>query len=306
MYQFFSAKKIIELLEQHQIPTIASLMEIAEAELTHRSIPAIRENMGYRLQVMREAIIAGKSTSQRSPSTLSGGDSVKMAGIKESTMFLSEVARRAMEYALAVMESNARMGKIVAAPTAGSAGIIPGGILATQECFGLSEDTAIDGLLTASAVGIIIAHKATFSAAKAGCQAEVGSSTAMAAAALGAMRGFSPAQCLNAAAIALKNLLGLACDPIGGYVEVPCVKRNAIGISHAMTACDMTLAGIISVVPFDEVVLAMNDVAQNMHSNIRETSRGGLAITPTAQKIVLGDNLQKGMSCHKNQLDKND
>lgn len=291
---------MLALLTEHKLDTIAELMQLAEQELTSRPINEIRDNMGYRLNVMREAIKNGRENTARSQSTLSGGDSIKMAEVDGGSLFMSEVARRAMEYSLGVMENNAKMGKIVAAPTAGSAGIVPGGIMSVIECLDLDEEKGIDGLLTASAVGIVIAHKATFSAAKAGCQAEIGVSAAMAAAAISAMRGMSPVQCLNAASIALKNMLGLACDPVGGYVEVPCVKRNAIGICHAMTASDMSFAGIESVIPFDDVVMAMNDVAKNMHSNIRETSKGGLAITPTAQQIVLGNGIQKGMmSCHK-------
>jgi len=243
---------------------------------------------------MKEAIVNGRDNPRPSRSGMIGGDAKKVSELFGKNIFLSEVMRKASEYALGIMESNARMGKIVAAPTAGSSGIIPGGILAIQEEFGLSEDMAVEGLLTSAGVGIIIASISTFSAARAGCQAEVGASSAMASAAFSAMRGMPPEQCLNSAALALKNLLGLACDPIGGLVEVPCVKRNAIGVVHAMTASDMSFAGVKSVVPFDEVVEAMNSIADNMHEDIRETARAGLAVSPTSVRIL--EEMQKKAS----------
>lgn len=308
-YQFFSAKKLLKLLKKHEIATIAELVVLAENELTKRTPKEIRENMGKRLDVMRKAILESNTSKEKSKSGMSGGDALKVRNYKTDRGFLSPIMTKAVEYALAVMETNARMGRIVAAPTAGSAGIVPGAIIATQEVWDLSEDVAVDGLLTSAGLGIIIAHNATFSAAAAGCQAEIGTSSAMACAAVSAMRGMSPEKILNAAALSLKNMLGLACDPIAGLVESPCVKRNALGVSHAMTASELSNAGIISVVPFDEVVMAMNNVASNMHSNIRETSKGGLAITPTGQKIhkmVFGKNLKSAKNkteakhaCHK-------
>lgn len=155
-----------------------------------------------------------------------------------------------------------------------------------QEDFGYSDEEAARALLTSAGIGMIIAHIATFSAAKAGCQAEVGASSSMAAAAISELRGMSPEQCIEASALALKNMLGLACDPIAGLVEVPCAKRNMIGVCHAMTASDMSYAGISSVVPFDEVVMAMNNIAKNMTPAIRETSTGGLAVSPTGKRIA--------------------
>ncbi len=285
-FQFYSAKKLLNLIQDSKAMNICDIMLKAEEELTRNNRDRIFENMRYRLSIMKDAISSELSNEKKSKSKMIGGESEKMKEIKNENIFLSEIMRRACEYSLAVMEKNARMGRIVAAPTAGSSGILPGGIIATEECLHLSEDKSVEALFTAGAIGIIIAHNATFSAAEAGCQAEVGASSAMAAAALSSMRGMSPEQCINAAALALKNMLGLACDPIGGLVEVPCVKRNALGISHAMTASDMSLAGIKSVVPFDEVVLAMNNVAKSMGENIRETSRGGLAVSDTAKEII--------------------
>ncbi len=293
--QFFSAAKLLQLIAQHDdLTTIADAVLAAEHELTSRQPTEIRANMAIRLTVMRDAISQSLHNPARTKSTLSGGDAKRMHEHTPEHNFLSPVMHRATQYALAVMETNARMGKIVAAPTAGSAGIVPGGIIALQEEWHMTEDQCVDGLLTSAGIGIIIAHNATFSAAKGGCQAEVGVSTAMCSAALSAMRGLSPERCLNSASLALKNMLGLACDPIAGLVEAPCVKRNAIGVAHAMTSAEMSAAGITSNVPFDEVVEAMNNVAANMHANIRETSKGGLAVTPTGKRItkmIFGKNL---------------
>lgn len=285
-FQFRSGKKLLELIQEKKKTTIAEIVLAAEEELTGRRQDEVFENMRHRLRIMKEAIAKGRDNTNLSRSGMVGGDAKKVSELFGKDIFLSEVMRKASEYALGIMESNARMGRIVAAPTAGSSGIIPGGILAIQEDLNLSEDVAVEGLLTSAGIGIIIASISTFSAARAGCQAEVGASSAMAAAAFSAMRGMSPERCLNAAALALKNLLGLACDPIGGLVEVPCVKRNAIGVVHAMTASDMSFAGVTSVVPFDEVVEAMNSIAENMHENIRETSHAGLAVSPTSTRIL--------------------
>ena len=273
-------------MEVYNIPTIAEVVLKGEEELTGRKPEEVRANMAKRLQIMKQSAILGKENPKKSKSGLVGGDAKKIEEVDASQLFLSEVMRKAVEYSIGVMESNARMGKIVAAPTAGSSGILPGAVLAVQECWNLSEEKAVDGLLTAAGIGIVIANIGTFSAAAAGCQAEVGASSAMAAAAVSAMRGMSAERCINAAALALKNLLGLACDPIGGLVEVPCVKRNGMGVVHALTASDMSFAGITSHIPFDEVVEAMTNIASHMGEALRETAKGGLAVTPTAKRIT--------------------
>ncbi|MEI7511677.1 MAG: L-serine ammonia-lyase, iron-sulfur-dependent, subunit alpha [Candidatus Peregrinibacteria bacterium] len=285
-FQFRSSKKLAKLMEVYNIPTIAEVVLKGEEELTGRKPEEVRANMAKRLQIMKQSAILGKENPKKSKSGLVGGDAKKIEEVDASQLFLSEVMRKAVEYSIGVMESNARMGKIVAAPTAGSSGILPGAVLAVQECWNLSEEKAVDGLLTAAGIGIVIANIGTFSAAAAGCQAEVGASSAMAAAAVSAMRGMSAERCINAAALALKNLLGLACDPIGGLVEVPCVKRNGMGVVHALTASDMSFAGITSHIPFDEVVEAMTNIASHMGEALRETAKGGLAVTPTAKRIT--------------------
>lgn len=285
-YLFFSTKKMLALLEEHNLKRISDLALKYEAELTGRSEKEIFENMDKRLEFMETSIKKGLE-GNKSISGLTSLESKRMNKmIGKDDMLLSDAMLKGTTYALGVMNCNGCMGRVVASPTAGSAGVVPGAVLATVERFNLPREAAVRAMLTAGAVGVIIAKGATFSAAKAGCQAEIGTSTAMAAAAISEIRGMTPAECMNAAALALKNMLGLACDPIGGLVEVPCVKRNAIGVAHAMTASDMSKAGIRSFVGFDEVLIAMNNIAAIMPSAIRETAKGGLASTPTGQKIA--------------------
>ncbi len=285
-FQFYSAEKLLKLLEKSKHSRISDIVLKAEEELTRHSEKEIFENMRSRLHFMKESIQNTLKNPKKSLSEMVGGEAEIMAGATTEDLFMSEVMQKASVYALATMETNACMGRIIAAPTAGSAGILPGVLLAIQEVWGVDEDTIIRGLLTSSGIGIVIASISTFSAAAAGCQAEIGASTAMAAAGISEIRGMSPEKCINAASLALKNMLGLACDPIAGLVEVPCMKRNVIGVAHAMTASDMSFAGIKSVVPFDQVVNAMNNVAKNMNENIRETSRGGLAVSETGRAIA--------------------
>lgn len=159
--------------------------------------------------------------------------------------------------------------------------------MAMQECLQISDEKIYEAILVSAGIGIIIAANATFSAAQAGCQAEIGSSAAMTAAAISHLQGLSPEQSITASALSLQNMLGLACDPIGGLVEVPCIKRNGFGVANAFNATDMAAMGLVSEIPFDEVVDAMNNVAKNMNSNIRETAKGGLAISPTARKLLM-------------------
>lgn len=192
----------------------------------------------------------------------------------------------AVSYALAVAEVNATMGKIVACPTAGSCGIMPAVLLTVQNQLDLSDEQVAEGLFTAAAIGAVIAHKASVSGAMCGCQAECGSAAAMASAASVELAGGTPKQAANACAMVLKNVLGLVCDPVAGLVEVPCAKRNAMGTSLALVCADMALAGIESVIPADEVIVAMKDVGRALPESLRETALGGLAVTPTAQKLA--------------------
>jgi L-serine dehydratase len=199
---------------------------------------------------------------------------------------------KAVAASMAVLEVNASMGKIVAAPTAGSSGILPGALISVGEDFKKNDDDICKALFTASAVGYIITRNATVSGAEGGCQAETGAAAAMASAAIVEMLGGTAEEALAAAAITIKNILGLVCDPVAGLVEVPCVKRNAIGTANALISADMALAGIKSVIPFDEVVEAMYKVGRSLPSSLKETSLGGLATTPTGIKLkneILGN-----------------
>ena len=186
--------------------------------------------------------------------------------------------------AMAMSECNAAMGRIVACPTAGSSGIVPAVLLTLQAEKQLSEETVVQALFHVAGVGMVIARNATVSGAQGGCQAECGSATAMAASAAVELLGGTPRMCAHAAAFALKSVLGLVCDPVGGLVEVPCIKRNVSGAVNAMVAANLALAGIESVIPVDEVIGAMKEIGDLMHPSLKETALAGLAATPTAKR----------------------
>ena len=263
--------------------TIWQVVLHEEQEDSGLSVEAIRERVERVYEVMKEAATNGISAELRSVSGLTGGDAARYYNhYRNHKNLLGSLCARAMSYALATSEYNAAMGVIVAAPTAGSAGVLPGVLIAAQEEYGFSDRDAINALITASGIGAVIAKRATISGAQGGCQAEMGSGSAMAAAALCEVMGGTARQCTHAAALALKNSLGLACDPVAGLVEVPCVKRNGIYAVMAIAAADMALAGVESFIPPDEVIDAMYQIGCNMPACIRETAEGGLAITPTA------------------------
>lgn len=286
-YQFRNCRELLEICKKEKLP-ISQVAIKREMELFGKSRPWVRDKMKEARNTMWHAIQKGIKTTTKSKYGLVGASASRVyAGVKKSKPMLhSKVAVRAMAYAIATNEQNARMGRIVAFPTAGGSGVVPGVLFSTYQYMKSSKRKMLNALFTASAVGIaILEHGGTFSAAKAGCQAEVGVGTAMAAAGVTEMRGGSPEDCINASALALKNMLGLACDPLAGLVEVPCVKRNAIGATSAITASDMTMLGVKSFVPMDEVVEAMMNIGATMNESIRETALGGLAITPTGLKI---------------------
>ncbi len=214
-----------------------------------------------------------------------GGDAKLLNDYSKTKSYTGSTVNKAMARALSSSEVNASMGKICAAPTAGSCGILPAALLTAEEDLDLSDETLVEGLLTAAAIGEIITRNASVSGAEGGCQAECGSAASMAAAALVYFRVGTPDQSLHAASIALKNVMGLVCDPIAGLVESPCAKRNASGVVNAMISADMALAGMVSVIPFDEVVEAMYKVGLSLPSTLKETSLGGIAATKTGKKI---------------------
>ena len=252
-------------------------MEIPEEELYKR--------MEKSLHVMQEAVREGKNPDLRSTSGLTGGDAAKVEAYAETGGITGSFLNRAMARAIAVSEYNAAMGKIVASPTAGSCGILPGAVISMLEEGRCDERAAVMALFTAGAVGMVIAEKASIAGAQGGCQAECGSASAMAAAALVELAGGTPAQAAEACAIAIKNQLGLVCDPVAGLVEIPCIKRNVSGIAIAFTSADMALAGVESKIPVDECVLAMRQVGDMLPCALKETSQAGLAATPTGLRL---------------------
>ena len=243
------------------------------------------ERMERSLTVMEEAVKAGMDPGLRSTSGLTGGDAAKMHAYAQTGGMTGGFLNKAMARAIAVAEYNAAMGKIVAAPTAGSCGIIPGTVLSMLAEGRCSREQAVMALFTSGAVGMVIANKAVLAGAQGGCQAECGSASAMAAAALVELCGGTPEQSEQAVAIAIKNQLGLVCDPVAGLVEIPCIKRNVAGIMVAFSAAEMALAGIESKIPADECIAAMREVGESMPCALKETAQGGLAVTPTGLKM---------------------
>lgn len=241
-----------------------------------------QDGMRERYYVMKEAAASGLTLRERSASGMVGGDAALLAA---SELLLGPVVTKTAAYAIAISEVNASMGRIVACPTAGSCGIVPGAILAVCECLDYPEEAAIRALFTAAGIGEVVAKNATVAGAVGGCQAECGTAAAMAAAAVVELRGGTAQQAAQAVALALKNMLGLVCDPVAGLVEVPCVKRNGFAAVHALLAAQMALAGVESVIPADEVVAAMYRIGLDLPSSLKETSEGGLAKTPTGQRI---------------------
>lgn len=280
-----SGSALLSLSNQRGLRLCDIVME-EEAALEEITSEEVRKRMGRVLDVMQEAADRALEIEIRSVSGLLGGDARRMNRYRqEHVPYSGSTLALAMARALSGSEVNASMGRICAAPTAGSCGILPAAVITAAEAIGCGREGMIDGLLTASGIGRIVSKNATVSGAEGGCQAECGSAAAMAAAALVEMKGGSQEAALNAAAIAFKNILGLVCDPVAGLVEVPCAKRNAMGVANAMTAADMALAGIQSVIPFDEVVDAMFRVGKALPPSLRETALGGLAITPTGKRL---------------------
>jgi L-serine dehydratase len=241
--------------------------------------------MVARLHVMQASIEQGLEGGHRSRSGLVGGDAARVKARAAASLTGGRV-QLAVARALAVSEVNACMGCIVAAPTAGASGILPAVVVTAGEAVGADDAAMARALLAAGAVGAVIARTASVSGAEGGCQAEVGSAAAMAAAAAVELAGGSPRQAAHAAAITLKSALGLVCDPVAGLVEVPCVKRNGMWAASAMVAADMALAGVESAIPVDEVIETMGQIGRAMPVTLRETARGGLAVTPTGQAVA--------------------
>ncbi|MBE5974331.1 MAG: L-serine ammonia-lyase, iron-sulfur-dependent, subunit alpha [Paenibacillaceae bacterium] len=269
-----SQKKISEIVLEQQATDMESTIE------------EVYTTMESSFDVMRQSVISGLDETLRSPSGLSGGSAAKLKkAVEEGKNHYGHLLGNAISMALAVTEFNSCMGKIVAAPTAGSCGVIPAALISVMDEYDLPKRDIVMSLFTASAIGMVIAKCASIAGAEGGCQAEVGSASAMAAAALTEIFDGTPQMVSDSCAIALKNTMGLVCDPVAGLVEVPCIKRNAMGVANAFTASELACAGIKSVIPADEVILAMRQVGQLMSTSLKETAEGGLAATPTGCRL---------------------
>ncbi|HCZ0913821.1 TPA: L-serine ammonia-lyase, iron-sulfur-dependent, subunit alpha [Staphylococcus aureus] len=283
---FDSIRETIDYAVENNI-SFADIMVKEEMELSGKSRDEVRAQMKQNLDVMRDAVIKGTTgDGVESVTGYTGHDAAKLRDYNETHHALSGYEMiDAVKGAIATNEVNAAMGIICATPTAGSSGTIPGALFKLEKTHDLTEEQMIDFLFTSALFGRVVANNASVAGATGGCQAEVGSASAMAAAAAVAIFGGSPEASGHAMALAISNLLGLVCDPVAGLVEIPCVMRNAIGSSNALISADLALAGIESRIPVDEVIEAMDKVGRNLPASLRETGLGGLAGTPTGEAI---------------------
>ncbi|UDK95777.1 L-serine ammonia-lyase, iron-sulfur-dependent, subunit alpha [Lysinibacillus sphaericus] len=281
---FHNVRELVERAEREE-KQISELMIEQEILISGRTREEIMQQMDQNLTVMEEAVERGLQ-GVKSVTGLTGGDAVLLQNyIAQGKSLSGDLLLDAVSKAVATNEVNAAMGTICATPTAGSAGVVPGTLFAIKNKLNPTREQMIRYLFTSGAFGFVVANNASISGAAGGCQAEVGSAAGMAAAAIVEMAGGTPQQCAEAFAITLKNMLGLVCDPVAGLVEVPCVKRNAMGAANSLVAADMALAGVTSRIPCDEVIGAMYRIGQSMSPNLKETARGGLAATPTGKAI---------------------
>ena len=284
MISFNSIAELAELAQKANCP-ISQIVIQWEMENNFVAEEKQRAMMLKNWQVMEESLKRGLTNYEKSVSGLTGGDAVKLYAYRQHG-YTGEAVLSAAASAVGVSEVNAVMGRIVACPTAGSCGIVPAAIYAAAEKNGNNIDEIVDALFTASGIGMVVEANASIAGAYGGCQAECGTAAGMAAGALVQLAGGTPEIVGNAVALAIKNLLGLACDPVAGLVEVPCVKRNGFIAVHAMVAADMAMAGVQSVIPVDDVIDAMNRIGRSMPSSIKEAAEGGLATTKTGLRLT--------------------
>lgn len=285
MFKYDSIADLVSAAEKENV-RISDLVIKEQAEARECSVEEMYNKMYKSFKVMIEAVEKGIVKDSRSVSGLTGGSAWKMREqVAAGKNICGPVFGNAMIMALAVSETNACMGKIVAAPTAGSCGILPAAILSVMNDRKIPEKDVVMSMFTASAIGLVAANKASIAGSEGGCQAECGVGSAMAAAAVTEMCGGTPQMVSDACAIAIKNILGLVCDPVAGLVEIPCIKRNAMGTANAFTAAELALAGITSAIPADETLWAMKKVGDSMSSALKETGEGGLAATPTGKRL---------------------
>ena len=290
MINFNNLAELISIAREKSLP-IHEIVIAREMHTSLRSRESIIKEMQSSWAVMQESIARGLDNTEKSLSGLTGGDARRLrlyASRKGAEApYLGKAAILAAAAAVGVNEVNAVMGRIVACPTAGSCGIVPAALYAARQR-GASEEDLVLSLFTAAGIGMVIDQNASIAGAAGGCQAECGTAAGMAAGALVELAGGTPDEVGEAVALSLKNLLGLVCDPVAGLVEVPCVKRNGFAVVEAMLAADMALSGIKSVIPVDEVIEAMDKIGRALPKSLRETSQGGLAVTPTAKRIERG------------------
>lgn len=279
---FRNGTELLELCRQEDC-LISQVMRRRECELGEIAPDRVEAKMARALEIMRESATQPLKHPVRSMGGLIGGEAKRLAAhAAKKKSLCGPVLQKAITYAMGVLEVNASMGLIVAAPTAGSSGVVPGLLLALQEEYHISDERLLDGLFNAGAVGYLAMRNATVAGAVGGCQAEVGVAAAMAASAAVELMGGTPQQSLDAASTVMMNMLGLVCDPVGGLVEYPCQSRNAAGVANALVAAEMALSGVPQLIPFDEMLEAMYRVGRRLPAELRETALGGCAATPSA------------------------
>ncbi|MCB5473626.1 L-serine ammonia-lyase, iron-sulfur-dependent, subunit alpha [Blautia luti] len=279
---FKNAKELLALCREKNLP-ISEVMRQREILLGETTAEIVDQRMDRVLEIMKDAAFSPIKDPVISMGGLIGGEARRLCEFHDQGKSLcGNVLGKGITYAMATLETNASMGLIVASPTAGSAGIVPGLMLALQEVYDFSDEKIRQALFNAGAIGYLAMRNATVAGAVGGCQAEVGIASAMAASAAVELLGGTPLQCTYAASTVLMNMLGLVCDPVGGLVEYPCQNRNAAGVSNALIAAEMSLAGITQFIPLDEMIDTMYAVGKKLPAELRETALGGCAATPSA------------------------
>lgn len=279
---FKNAKELLTLCQDHQLP-ISEIMRQREIIVGETTDESVNSRMARVLEIMKDAAFSPVKTPVKSMGGLIGGEAQKLSRhLASGKGICGNVLEKAITYAMATLETNASMGLIVASPTAGSAGIVPGLLLALQEVYDFSDEDIQKALFNAGAIGYLAMRNATVAGAVGGCQAETGVAAAMAASAATELMGGTPLQCTYAASTVLMNMLGLVCDPVGGLVEHPCQNRHASGVAIALVAAEMSLAGITQLIPLDEMITIMFTVGKKLPAELRETALGGCATAPSA------------------------
>ena len=282
-YLYDTIEDIVRLADRESI-SFSEVVLRSEIESTGSTKEEVLAEIRRRIQIFKESVRDGIADTRKSKSGMSGGQAKQLD--ERQPLFLSDLAYRALRYAISVNEANAKMFRIVACPTAGACGILPGVMQAVGEVYECNEEAYVNGFLAAAGVGNVVTNQASVAGAVGGCQAEVGTAAAMASACAVAMMGGTTEEVVTAMTLCMKNVLGLVCDPVAGLVEVPCVKRNGIYAVHALASAEMAMAGLRSRIPADEVIGAMDSIGRALPEALRETSEGGLAKTKTGVDIT--------------------